>query len=307
MLNIQEKISLKKYNTFNIGGEARYFISVENAEELKEALNFAKENNQEYFILAGGSNVLFPDLGYDGLIIKINIKDIQFNATEVTAGAGAMLSQLINLAVEQNLTGMENLFGIPGTVGGAVRGNAGAFGTEIINVITQAEALNIETGEVKTLSKEECELEYRNSLFKKNKNWIILRATFKLEIGVQERSKKVMKEIIEKRNKLQLQSVKTAGSFFANPVANERVQKMFEEEKNTKCIEGRVPAGWLLDKAGMKGERIGDIATGENQANYFINLGEGTFDQVLQLVSMAKMRVRDEFDVQLKEEVEIVY
>ncbi len=307
MLNIQENISLKKYNTFNIGGEARYFVTVKNVNELKEALNFAKEKNLKYFILAGGSNVLFTDLGFDGLVIKIDIREIEFNTLEVTAGAGTMLSQLVNLTVEQNLTGMEKLFGIPGTVGGAVRGNAGAFGTEIINVITQAEALNIETGEVKTFSKEKCELEYRNSLFKKDKNWIILKATFKLEIGNKEESKKIMKEIIEKRNSLQLQNVKTAGSFFANPVASKRVQQIFEQEKNTKCIKGRVPAGWLLDKAGMQGKKIGNITTGENQANYFINLGEGNYDQVLQLVSMAKMRVRDEFDVQLKEEVEIVY
>lgn len=307
MLNIKENISLKKYNTFNIGGEARYFVTIEKVEQLKEALNFAKEKDLKYFILAGGSNVLFMDSGFDGLIVKINIKNLEFNNSKVTAGSGIVLSNLINQAVEKNLAGMQNMFGIPGTIGGAVRGNAGAFGVEVIDVITQVNALNIETGEVRTLSKEECELEYRNSLFKKDKNWIILEATFQLREGIQREMRKKMKEIAEKRANLKLQSMKTAGSFFANPVANERVQKMFEQEKNTKCIEGRVPAGWLLEMVGLKGKRIGDITTGENQANYFLNLGKGTFDQVLQLASIAKMKVRDKFDVQLKEEVEIVY
>lgn len=307
MISIQENISLKKYTTFNIGGEARYFVSVKNIEDLKEALKFSKEKELEYFILAGGSNILFSDSRFDGLVIKIDLKEIEIKNLEITAGAGVMLSYLINVLVEKNLAGMEKLFGIPGTVGGAVRGNAGAFGVEIIDVITQVKALNIKTDEIKTLSKEECELKYRSSLFKKTKDWIILEATFKLKIGNQEELKKSMKEIIQKRNSLQLQSVKTAGSFFTNPVANEKVQKMFEEEKNTRCREGRVPAGWLLDKVGLKGERIGNIATGENQANYFLNLGNGTFDQVLQLSSLAKSRVRDEFDIQLTEEVEIVY
>ncbi|MCK4635942.1 MAG: UDP-N-acetylmuramate dehydrogenase [Candidatus Moranbacteria bacterium] len=307
MISIQENISLKKYTTFNIGGKARYFVLVKSIEDLKEALKFAEEKELKYFILAGGSNVLFSDLGFSGLVIKIDLKEIEINYLKITAGAGVMLSYLIKFSAENNLTGIEKLFGIPGTVGGAVRGNAGAFGVEIIDVITQIKALNIKTGEIKTLSKEECELKYRSSLFKKNKNWIILEATFELKIGNQGELKKSMKEIMQKRNNLQLQSVKTAGSFFTNPVANEKVQKMFEEEKNTKCRESRVPTGWLLDKVGLKGERIGDIKISENQANYFLNLGDGTFDQVLQLSSMAKSRVRDEFNIQLTEEVEIVY
>jgi UDP-N-acetylmuramate dehydrogenase len=308
MIKIQEKISLQEYTTFQIGGEADYIIVVKNIKDLEEALNFAAEKNLPFFILAGGSNILFSDNGFSGVIIKMDFTDIEIKTKnfKITAGAGVILLDLIKLAVENNLAGMENMTGIPGTVGGAVRGNAEAFQVQAGDLLEKVEVFNLKTKQIEIYSKDECQFAYRQSLFKQNENLIILRATFQFEKGRQVELETIMQEIQTKRNKLQLQDVKSAGSFFTNPVADTKVQKLFEKATGAQCRNNRVPAGWLLDQVGLLGKRIGGVGTGEKHANYFVNYGGGTCDQVLQLASLAKSRVRDKFGVQLVEEVKLV-
>jgi len=302
-MNIKENVSLKEYTTFDIGGVAKYFAEVKDVSELREALKFAKDNNLKYFILAGGSNVLFSDDGFDGLVIKIEIKGIEIDGMIARSGSGEILLDFLNRVAEAGLAGGENLAGIPGSVGGAVRGNAGAFGREIKNIVKEVQVFNIESGEIEVFDKEKCEFEYRNSFFKKNSNYIILNVTFEFEKGEIQEIKQKMKETLEKRNKKHIQDIKSAGSFFVNPVVDEKVQKMFERDTGQKPREGRVPAGWLLDEVGIFQKRIGGIQAGIEHANYFINLDSGTAEQVMQLSAVAKTRVRDEFGVNLKEEV----
>jgi UDP-N-acetylmuramate dehydrogenase len=201
------------------------------------------------------------------------------------------------------LSGGENLVGIPGSVGGAVRGNAGAFGTEVKDIVKTIEVLNVDTEKIEIFDKGKCEFEYRNSFFKNNNNYIILKATFKFQKTNTDEIKKQMQEIINKRNQKQMQNIKSAGSFFVNPTVDENVQKMFERDTGQKPREGRVPAGWLLEGCGIFQKRIGDIQAGIEHANYFINMGEGTAEQVIQLSAVAKTRVRDEYGVHLREEV----
>ncbi len=303
MINIQENISLKEYTTFDIGGSARYFVEVKNPEDISKALTFAQEKELKYFILAGGSNVLFSDDGFDGLVIKIDIDDINIDGETVTCGSGVVLLDFLNILAESSLSGGESLAGIPGTVGGGVRGNAGAFGLEMKDIVTQIHVLNVETGENETFDNTQCDFEYRNSIFKKNVQYIIIRIVFQFVSGDKKQIQNVMQEIIAKRNTKQMQDIKSAGSFFVNPTVDEKVQKMFEQDTGKKSHDGRVPAGWLLDGCGIFQKRIGDIQAGVEHANYFINMGEGTAEQVIQLSAVAKTRVRDEFDVHLREEV----
>lgn len=303
MINIQENISLKEYTTFNIGGNARYFVEVKSPEDIIEALTFAKEKELKYFILAGGSNILFSDEGFNGLIIKIRIDDINIDGETVTCGSGVMLSDFLSTLAEHALSSAESLAGIPGTVGGAVRGNAGAFGLEIKDIVTQVHVLNFETGERETFDNAQCKFGYRNSIFKKNEQYIIIDIVFQFVSGDKEQIQNAMQKIIGKRNTKQMQNIKSAGSFFVNPTVDENVQKMFERDTGKKSHDGRVPAGWLLDGCGIFQKRIGDIQAGVQHANYFINMGEGTAEQVIQLSAVAKTRVRDEFDVHLREEV----
>jgi UDP-N-acetylmuramate dehydrogenase len=247
--------------------------------------------------------VLFSDDGFDGVVIKIKIGGIEIKSEQVTVGSGVTLLVFLEEVAESGLSGGENLAGIPGSVGGAVRGNAGAFGTEIKDILQNARALNVETGEIEVFDNARCEFKYRKSFFKKNDNYIIVDTTFKLVKGEKEQIKSAMEEIITKRNAKHMQNIKSAGSFFINPTVDENVQKMFEHDTGQKSRDGRVPAGWLLDSCGIFQKRIGDIQAGLEHANYFINRGEGTADQVIQLSALAKTRIRDEYGVHLKEEV----
>ncbi len=303
MLNIQENVSLKEYTTFDIGGTARYFVEVHSLSDIKEVLAFTKEKDLKFFIFAGGSNVLFSDDGFDGVVIQITVNSMVLHGGELMCGAGTDLMDLLMFAAENSLTGGENLTGIPGSVGGAVRGNAGAFGTEMKDIVKEIHVFNIETGETAIFDNEKCDFSYRNSFLKKNPQYIIISTTFDFALGDKKEIEMKMYDIIAKRNTKQVQNIRSAGSFFVNPVVDERVQKMFEKDTGKKSRDNRVPAGWLLESCDIFKKRIGDIQAGVEHANYFINMDEGTAEQVMQLSAVAKTRVRDEFGVQLKEEV----
>jgi len=306
MLNIQKNVSLKKYTTFDIGGRARYFVEVGSLEDMHEAIAFTKEEKLEHFILAGGSNVLFADDGFDGVVMKMTNNSMAVQGGDLMSGAGTELMSFLSFVAENEMTGGENLTGIPGSVGGAVRGNAGAFGTEIQDIVREVHTLDVNTGETTIFTNEQCEFSYRNSFFKKNPQHIIISVTFDMQKGVKKEIEKVMYNTIAQRNTKQVQNIKSAGSFFVNPAVDKRVQSIFEKDTSKKSHDGRVPAGWLLDSCNIFQKRIGDIQAGVQHANYFINMGDGTAEQAMQLAAVAKTRVRDEFDVQLKEEVSLV-
>ncbi|PID52409.1 MAG: UDP-N-acetylenolpyruvoylglucosamine reductase [Candidatus Moraniibacteriota bacterium] len=303
MIDIREEVKLASFTTFDIGGNARYFVEIGNLDELEEAIAFAKEKEIHYFVLAGGSNVLFSDSGFDGLVIKIANDSMVMHGGEIICGAGTDLMGFLTFVSDNELTGGENLAGIPGSVGGAVRGNAGAFGTEMKDIVKEVHVYNAEIGKTTVFTNEQCEFTYRNSFFKKNPQYIIISVTFHFELGNKGEIDKAMYNTIAKRNSKQIQNIKSAGSWFVNPTVDDRVQKMFELDTGQKSHGGRVPAGWLLQSCNVFQKRIGDIQAGVQHANYFINMGKGTAEQALQLSTLAKTRVRDEFGVQLKEEV----
>lgn len=303
MINIQKDIPLAPLTTFDIGGNAKYFAEVHGMEDIEEAINFAQGNKIKYFVFAGGSNVLFADHGFDGLVINMSNNNMVMHGGEIMSGAGTNLMTFLSFVAENNMTGGENLTGIPGSVGGAVRGNAGAFGTEMQDIVKEVYAINVETGKSAVFTCAQCEFSYRNSFFKKNPAYVIISATFNFQPGNKKDIDMAMYNIIAQRNSKQIQNIKSAGSWFVNPTVDERVQKMFEKDTGHTSHEGRVPAGWLLESCGLFKKRIGGIQAGLQHANYFINMGDGTAEQAMQLSAVAKTRVRDEFDVQLKEEV----
>ncbi len=306
MLNIQENVILAPLTTFKIGGAAKYFIEVNSEEELQETIKWAKENGEKFFILAGGSNVLFADEGYDGLIVKLNLRNIKIESGAVIADAGVVLANTIMQACKSGLTGMENMYGIPGTVGGAVRGNAGAFGTEVKDVLKNVRALNSKTGELKEFINKESALGYRTSFFKQNPEWIVLSATFVLGAGDSCTCEARARETLATRSANQLQDVLAAGSFFKNPTVNQDVQKMFETDKGQPARAGRVPAGWLIEKVGIKGKCIADACISEQRANYLVNTGGATATDIITLSEKIKKTVKEKFGVVLEEEVQIV-
>ena len=192
------------------------------------------------------------------------------------------------------------------TIGGAVRGNAGAFGPEIKDFVTYVRAINTKTEDVHEFSNAECEFDYRMSFFKKNPEWIILDVHLKLEQGESLLIKRGVEETIAEREKRHIQNVKAAGSFFMNPVAPLSVVSMFEEEKGVTSRGGRVPAGWLIEKAGMKGVQLGGAQVSPQQANYIINANNATAEEVRELAAKVKEEVRRQFDVALTEEAVVL-
>jgi len=311
MLKIKEKISLKEYTTFKIGGPARYFFVAKSKEDLKNAILWAKKKKLSFFILGAGSNVLFSDKGFNGLVIKIqnsNLKIQNENSKfKIICGAGLPLVKLVFKSSEIGATGLENLAGIPGTLGGAIWGNAGAFGREIGDLVEEVRVLDVGSSklEVKKLKKEDCKFGYRNSIFKRRKNWIILEATLKLEKGNKKEIEEKIKEILKLRKEKQPLEFRSAGSVFKN-VPIKKVQKKIQEKFKEKIKNGFLPAGVLIEAARLKGYQIGGAKISEKHANFIVNTGEAKARDVLELIELIKKRVKKKFKIELKEEIVLV-
>ncbi|MDO8241066.1 MAG: UDP-N-acetylmuramate dehydrogenase [Candidatus Moranbacteria bacterium] len=312
MIDIQKNVVLAPHTTFKIGGPAKEFVVVKNEEELLEALHYAKDNNLKYYILAGGSNVLFADEGFDGLVIRISgrgeIKLLEDQKIE--SWTGETLGQIVNFSKENSLAGMENLIGIPGSIGGAVRGNAGAFGTDTKDLVEKVRAVDISNSEsiIREYSNAECDFAYRHSIFKENPKLIILSVTLKLKSGNKDEIFQRMKEIIKTRNdKLPMGWVGCAGSIFENPhVENAELHERFKAASGFIYPSGEIPAGWLISEMGLRGKKMGGIEVSKKHANFIINAGGGTANDVVMLTSFIKQQVRDNLGVQLKEEVNYI-
>ncbi|MEK7509836.1 MAG: UDP-N-acetylmuramate dehydrogenase [Patescibacteria group bacterium] len=309
MLEIQQNRPLSDLTTFQIGGAAKYFVEVKKEEDIREALAWARENNVPFFVMGGGSNLLVPDEGFDGLVIHIVSNQSGFTNSTLEADAGCNLLSLIRAAADEGLGGWEKLAGIPGTIGGAVRGNAGAFGPEIKDFLIYAKAINTKTEEVHEFSNVECEFAYRMSYFKKNPEWIITKVHIKLEKVRQGRALPhvLIEETIKEREKRHIQNVRAAGSYFLNPVASAAIVAQFEAEKGVASRGGRVPAGWLIEKAGMKGARVGGALSSTMHPNYLVNdSGSATASEVRELAEKIKEAVKAQFGVTLHEEAVVL-
>lgn len=305
-LTIREHVPLAPLTTFKIGGPARYFAEVRTEDEVREALRESQKRRVPFLVLAGGSNVLVPDEGLEAFVVHITSGNFTFVGRVLSADAGCNLLSLIRAAGERGLGGWEHLAGIPGSIGGAVRGNAGAFGVEIKDVLTNVQALHVETGEMRAFENAACSFAYRNSFFKQHQEWLITRVFLTLSPIEPSESARLIEETIRERERRHLQDVQAAGSYFMNPVASESVQTMFEKEKGIQSREGRVPAGWLIEKAGMKGASVGGAQASEQHPNYLVNTGNATAKDVRELAERIKEAVRERFSITLEEEAVVL-
>jgi len=311
MINIQKNIPLAPLTTFKIGGPARFFVEVKNETELMEALDFARAKKLTIFILGGGSNVLFSDKGFNGLVIRMQeVRSMKQGVGSkkqeiIECWTGENLASVVNFAKENDLTGMEWAMGIPGTVGGAVRGNAGAFGGEMADNLESVRALKISGSRTSIVEykKADCNFSYRNSFFKETPGMIVLSVKLKVAKGDKGTIEKKMQEIIKIRTEHQPKGF-SSGSIFKNPVVeNEELIAEFEKDTGAKANGGIIPAGWLIEEAGFKGKKIGGVMVSEKHANFFINDGTGTAEDVVILAGIIKQKLREGYDVQIKEEI----
>lgn len=308
MVALRENVPLAPLTTFKVGGQARYYCEAAGAIELSEAFDYAEKHHLKLYVLGGGSNVLFSDAGFPGIVVRLIGGGITVVGDKISAGAGMSLFDVVWKAKDAGLQGIEKLAGIPGSFGGAVRGNAGAFGTEIGQYVVSVKVLDRHTGMVDEHTKEECQFSYRNSLFKKQTNLVILSAEIRLSSGGdQAELERVIKETVAIREKKHPQDAKCAGSFFMNPVVTDpHLLEEFEKDTGTPSKDGKLPAGWLIDHVGLRGKKIGGAMVSEKHPNYLLNTGTATAKDIVMLASLVKTRVRDELKVKLQEEVQFV-
>src|SRR3989338_1808615 len=220
MIELKKQISLSNLTTFKIGGPAKHYVEVKTEEEIHDALGWAREHDMSFFVMGGGSNLLIPDEGFDGLVIHIVSDQFSFAGDVLEADAGCNFLHLIRAAADEGLGGWEKLGGIPGTIGGAVRGNAGAFGPEMKDFLIYAKAINTKTEDVHEFANAECEFAYRLSYFKKNPEWIITKVHLQLEMRQGPAlPHALIEETIHEREKRHIQDVRAASSDFFNPNA----------------------------------------------------------------------------------------
>lgn len=298
--SIKKNVDLSSLSTFGIGGKAEEFVQVSTPAEIIEVLKWVKETGRKYHLFAGGSNVVFPDEGLSGVVIQIKGGNYAGKVRELIVEAGMGLSDVINLSIVRGLEGLEALSGIPGTIGGAVVGNAGAYGHSISEVV---EGIEIWDGKIKRwLNRNECQFEYRESIFKK-KPFIVLRVFLKFESGNKGELQKTSKEIITKREAKYHPGIKCPGSFFKNVLVADISKKSLELIDQDVVIEGKIPAGYLLAEVGAKGMRVGGIEIAAYHGNLFINKGKGTAKDVKELAAILKKKVDDRFGIMLEEEI----
>ena len=283
-ISITYDASLKNLNTYKIASKAKYLIEVQTLEGLISILNYLHEHNIKHFILGAGSNIVIDDY-FDGAIIKLNgLNKIEVKDNIITCEAGAMMGALSCASMDHNLTGLEWAINIPGTIGGSIVGNAGAYKKEIFDSLVEIKVLD-ENLQIKEIKKEEIKHSYRHTDLKE-KPWIVLEATFKLEKGDKEESLALVRDRKERRLATQPLDMPSAGSVFRNPENDH--------------------AGRLIEAAGLKGKKIGGAMVSLKHANFIVNTGGATSNDIKNLIKLVHTQVKEKFNVDLVLEQEII-
>jgi UDP-N-acetylmuramate dehydrogenase len=288
---IRRNVPLNQYTTFHIGGTADFFLEAATPEALKEAVDFARRSNIPYFILGGGSNVLFSDEGVRGMVIRNRCETLTFSGNLVHAESGASVATLLKEAQGRSIGGLEFLAGIPGTIGGAIYGNAGAYGKSLGDALYEAVILTA-SGEEKTVGRGYFDFSYRKSSLKHTGD-LLLSVTLKMEYRNSREIRNEISRILEERKAKHPYGVGSCGCFFKN------VEKGDQSSP-------KVPAGKLLEAVGAKGACCGSAVVSEKHANFIINPGGATAKDVIELAAELKSRVYEQFQIKLEEEVQIV-
>ncbi|MGI6103332.1 MAG: UDP-N-acetylmuramate dehydrogenase [Patescibacteria group bacterium] len=302
-MTIQEHTPLASYTNYKIGGPARYFAEAQSVDEVRDGIQAARERNAELLVLAGGTNMLVPDEGIDKFVLRIEVGGITIHNATATAGAGATMHELVEMAIAHDLQGLEWAGGLPGSVGGAVRGNAGAFGGEIKDTLTRALAVTPD-GELKEYTRDDCRFGYRESAFKHNRD-VIVEASFALKPGDRAELMAIAESHRAFRRERHPMEYGNAGSTFKNvPVEQVPAEFLKTWEHKVKNDPFPVlPVAVIICALGLKGYRVGDAQVSEKHANYVVNLGHATAADVRAVIEHVKHEVQRQAGVALEEEI----
>jgi UDP-N-acetylmuramate dehydrogenase len=303
-LRVERDAPLSRYTRFGLGGPASLLADASTESSLTGAIAYLEGERIPFVIIGGGSNLVVADAGYRGVVIRYTADRISSSGTCVTAEAGANLQSLVDHTIDAGLSGIHTMTGIPGWVGGAIYGNAGAYGRSTHESIHSVRFFDGST--IREFTNEECGFRYRHSRFKDNKRWIILSSAWRLTTGDDEALRKQADEILAVRNAKYPPEMKCAGSIFKNLLFVD-LPEMVQREVDPKVIrEGKIPSAYFLEKVGAKGIKNGDIHVADYHANLIYNAGRGTAAQVREIVDDLKQRVRDRYGFDVEEEVQYV-
>ncbi len=308
VMRLEKTVCLAPFSTFKIGGKAEYFLSVQKPDDLIAAIEFAKKRKISYKIFAGGSNVLFPDDKIKGLVIRFLGGRFRWaGKNKLLIDGGVPLEDIVKESINLGWRGLETLSGIPGTIGGAIIGNAGAYGHSISEIVDKVEVwdpLGVAQGKgkLRTLRKSDCKFRYRESIFKR-KPYFLLRAVLKFKKGNKKELKKISQEVIKLRAKKYNSKIHCPGSFFKNVLIKDISKKFLKNIDRDKIKGGKIPSGYLLEEVGAKGMRIGRIQVADHHGNLIMNKGGGKASDVKKLAAILKKRVKNRLGIELEEEV----
>jgi UDP-N-acetylmuramate dehydrogenase len=323
MPRLQENVSLAKYSHYKIGGPARFFLNAKTEKDIMWAVREAKKRKLKIFILAGGTNILMSDKGFDGLVIRPDIQTMNVRGTTVRAGAGVSMADLLSYTAKASLDGLSWAGGLPGTLGGAIRGNAGCFGGEIKDVITSVRSLNLKTMKIMQRSAKECRFSYRDSIFKNDTaREIILGAALHCARGNKKEILASAREKIEYRKKHHPLEYPNIGSTFKNVSLADIYKKGglphrqaitaasmdFKGSKFSVKMDPFpvVSAAKMISESGLRGISFGGAMISPKHPNFIVNALEAKASDVAALIKLAKAEVFKRFGVQLEEEIQIV-
>ena len=295
---------LSRYTRFGIGGPADLYAETENAETFVAAMAAARSSSMEVMVIGGGTNLIVSDAGFRGIVLRYRGNRLLAANGRVQADAGAVLQDLVDFAIHHGLAGLETLSGIPGSVGAAVYGNAGAYGHSLSERVIKVRFFDGQA--VRLFDNEECRFHYRESIFKRHKDWIIFSTELRLDAASAHTLRETADSILKIRNEKFPVTMKCAGSIFKNLLMKDLPPEVAGQVPASSVREGKVPAAWFLEQVGAKGMVRGDIHVATYHANLIYNAGSGTAADLCALIRELKRRVADQFGINLEEEVQYV-
>ena len=304
--NVQvfENAPLARYTRFGIGGPAQALADVSSEAALIDALRLIRESGRRHTLIGGGTNLIVDDRGFTGVVLRYTAHALKIDGSKVRVEAGAILQDLVDRTITSGLRGLETMTGIPGWLGGAIYGNAGAYGHSIEE---RVESVRFFDGAaIREIDNRACEFRYRESIFKRCKDWIVLSAALQLENASPGELRAAADGILRIRNQKYPPTMRCAGSIFKNLLLAELPQSVRAQVPPQVIREGKVPSAYFLERAGAKGMSDGGILVADYHANLIYNTGGGTAAQVHSLTDDLKARVHAQFGITLEEEVQYV-
>ncbi len=303
-VDVQRGVPLSQYTRFGIGGPADFFIETSDETRFLQALQTVRASGIPFLVLGAGTNLIVSDEGYRGVILRYTGNTLRGEGTTIDVQAGAVLQDLVNCSIRMGLAGLHTMTGIPGWVGAALYGNAGAYGHSIAEFVR--EVRYFDGAHVRSTDRSGCEFPSRKSPFKRHKDWITLPAVLQLPPGDQAALEAEATRILDTRNAKYPPTMKCAGSIFKNLLWDQLSESVKAQVPASVVREGKVPSAWFLEQVGAKGTRLGGIVVATYHANLIYNEGGGTAAELRTVIRELKSRVFERFGFEPEEEVQYV-